>query len=209
MIRINLLPVEEGAPKSRFSRSVSGKSAALASGAVLLGAASYVGWDFLQVCRAHWGVDAAIAVAQAEKRRLAPVLEELERFEALKNELQQHVTLIEELRRNQVAPVHMLDQISRSLPDRLWLTEMKQTNDDLVIAGRTGSLTALADLVGNLDASGYFKRPVEILSSEEESPAERDRIKFFIKATFVMPGRSPDGVPASTAGGSGTKRLPG
>ena len=34
--------------------------------------------------------------------------------------------LIEQLRKDQTGPVHMLDQISRALPPMLWLTEMKQ-----------------------------------------------------------------------------------
>jgi Tfp pilus assembly protein PilN len=84
----------------------------------------------------------------------------------------------------------MLDEISRSLPDMLWLTEVKQQGADLTITGRCTSLTALSDFVDNLKLGGYFK-PVEILDSQVEGtpPAGVSALtRFSIKATFVTPG---------------------
>ena len=87
-------------------------------------------------------------------------------FEARRERLQQRVSLIEELRRGQTAPVHMLDQVSRSLPDMMWLTKMTQTGYDVTIEGNCLSLTSLSDFVANLESSRYFARPVEIVTSE-------------------------------------------
>ena len=78
--------------------------------------------------------------------------------------------LIEQLRKSQTGPVHMLDQISRSLPPMLWLTALKQDDTAITIDGRCTSLTALSDFVANLEATGYFKKSVEILSSQLETP---------------------------------------
>ena len=52
---------------------------------------------------------------------------QVQQFEQRKAQLQQRVALIEQLRKDQTGPVHMLDQISRALPPMLWLTELKQT----------------------------------------------------------------------------------
>ena len=82
----------------------------------------------------------------------------------------------------------MLDQISRSMPDRLWLLDMKQTGNDVTLDGKTSTLSSLADFVANLEASGYFAKPVEITNSEEEKANDTDLIKFTVKATFEMPG---------------------
>ena len=62
--------------------------------------------------------------------------------------------LIEQLRKGQTGPVHMLDQISRALPPMLWLTELKQGADanEVVIDGRCTTLTGLSDFVANLEA---------------------------------------------------------
>jgi type IV pilus assembly protein PilN len=99
------------------------------------------------------------------------------------------VALIEELRKGQSGPVHLLDEISRSVPDRLWLTELKQDDTEVRLDGRTTTLTALSDFVGNLEGSGYFARPVEILDSKVETvQGVGDVVRFSVKAQFVMPG---------------------
>ena len=64
--------------------------------------------------------------------------------EQRKAQLQQRVTLIEQLRRGQSGPVHILDEISKAVPERLWLTDMTQKGDDIVLAGMTTSLTGLS-----------------------------------------------------------------
>ena len=129
------------------------------------------------------------------------MLRQYEAFEARKKQLEQRVKLIEDLRRDQAKAVHLLDKVSTSVPDRLWLTDMKQTGDSIQMDGQTSTLTALADFIGNLENTGYFKRPVEIISSTEEKINAMDLIKFQMKADFVMPG--------SEAGGAGGSRRAG
>ena len=64
-------------------------------------------------------------------------------------------------------------------------------------AAWTSTLTSLADFVGNLENNGYFVRPVEIISSEEQKNTNSANanaitlIKFSMKAQFVMPGSQP------------------
>src|SRR3954453_17741090 len=97
--------------------------------------------------------------AQQETARLHSVIMQVQQFEQRKAQLQQRVVLIEQLRKGQTGPVHMLDQISRALPPMLWLTEVKQAvGTEVVIDGRATTLTGLSDFVSNLEASGYFKR---------------------------------------------------
>ncbi len=207
MIRINLLAVEKPVAKTRsFNLNLGDKAGPIGAVLILVGACTYVGWDYYGLMQQDAQLHAELVVTRAEKQRLAPILKEVELFDQRKKELQERVTLIEELRTNQVGPVHMLDQISRSLPDRLWLTEMKQTGDDVQMDGRTSSLSSLADLVANLEASGYFRKPVEILSSEEEKNNDKDLIKFAIKATFELPGARKPASPAAS-GVPGVKRL--
>jgi type IV pilus assembly protein PilN len=207
MIRINLLSVEKPVAKTRsFNFKIGDKVGQILAISVLAAFAVYVGWDYTSVSAEDARLRSDLVAARAEKQRLAPILKEVERYDARRKELQQRVVLIEELRKNQSGPVHMLDEISSSLPDRLWLTEMKQTGDDMQMDGRTSSLSALADLVANLEASGYFKKPVEIISSEEEKNDDKDLIKFSIKATFEMPGSKPPAAP-SAPGAPASKRL--
>lgn len=193
MIRINLLSVEKpiaatASSGPKFSLNLSEKAGPIAALFVLAGCAGYIALDYLRLQQQDAALHQELIAARAEKARLQPVLREIERFESQKKDLQQRVNLIEELRQNQVGPVHMLDQISRSLPDRLWLLEMKQTATDITLDGKTSTLSSLADFVANLEASGYFTKPVEITNSEEEKVGETDLIKFTVKAAFEMPG---------------------
>ena len=193
MIRINLLSVEKpiaatASSGPKFSLNLSDKAGPIAALFVLAGCAGYIAMDYLRLQQQDASLHQELIAARAEKARLQPVLREIERFEAQKRDLQQRVNLIEALRQNQVGPVHMLDQISRSLPDRLWLLEMKQTANDITLDGKTSTLSSLADFVANLEASGYFTKPVEITNSEEEKAGDTDLIKFTVKATFEMPG---------------------
>lgn len=215
MIRINLLSVEKpnaatASSGPKFSLNISEKAGPIAAVFVLAGCAGWIALDYLSVQQQDSAITRELSAARAEKARLDPILREVERFEAQKKDLQERVTLIEELRQNQVGPVHMLDQISRSLPDRLWLLDMKQTGNDVVINGKTSTLSSLADFVANLEASGYFAKPVEITNSEEikADNTQADLIKFAVKATFEMPGtKKAADTDAPAAGAAPARRL--
>ena len=62
--------------------------------------------------------------------------------------------------------MHILDEISKAVPERLWLTDLTQKGDDIVLAGMTTSLTGLSDFVANLESSTWFKKPVDIVDSQ-------------------------------------------
>jgi type IV pilus assembly protein PilN len=103
----------------------------------------------------------------------------------------------------------MLDQVSRSLPEMMWLTKLTQSGYDVTIEGRCLSLTALSDFVGNLEGSRYFARPVEIVNSQVTSGqgGAPDLITFTVKGTFQMAGMPPPAPPTKTAAGAkGGKR---
>src|SRR5262245_3986790 len=86
----------------------------------------------------------------------------------------------------------MLDQLSRALPPMLWLTELKQNpgnQAEVLIEGRCTTLTGLSDFVTNLEATGYFKKSVEILNTTAEPMAQPpgELIKFQVRAQFQTP----------------------
>jgi type IV pilus assembly protein PilN len=112
------------------------------------------------------------------------VIQQVAQFETRRVQLQQRVTLIEELRKGQTGPVHLLDQISKALPEAMWLTDLKQTGSEISIEGRCSSLNSLSDFVSALEASNLFERPVEIVDSRVEpaSQAMPELIRFQVKA---------------------------
>jgi len=194
MIRINLLSAERATKKKAVTLQT-GQKMTIGCSVILILAVLFVGWRYWALGRESARVDAEITAAQNETVRLHSIIQQVQEFEQRKAQLQQRVVLIEQLRKGQTGPVHMLDQISRALPPMLWLTELKQsaTGSEVVVDGRSTTLTGLSDFVVNLEASGYFKRSIEIVSttSEPATPTSAELIKFSIKAIFQPPGEKP------------------
>jgi type IV pilus assembly protein PilN len=202
MIRINLLSTEREIAKKKKPFQAGHKMAA-GCALILLLTAAFGGWRFWTVSRDSARIDAEIAAAQQETARLHSLIQQVQVFEQQKAQLQQRVVLIEQLRKGQTGPVHMLDQISRALPSMLWLTEVKQNpkaDDEVLIDGRSTTLTGLSDFVMNLEASGYFKRSIEIVSTTTESMPQPpgELIRFQIRALFQRPD-APKAKPAAGA----------
>lgn len=192
MIRINLIAVERERTRKRVLIPAAHRVTAGAT-VILLGTAALIGWWFWSLRQESTRVDQDLARAETETRQIRSVLEQVRKFESQRALLQQRVTLIEQLRKGQYAPVHLLDEISKSLPDRLWLSELEQTGTDFAISGVTDSLTAVSDFVANLESTKWFKKPVEIIDSQvTPDPKAGDLIKFQIKAQFVDPTAPPE-----------------
>ena len=188
MIRINLLGVEgERAKRKRGVGFDLGQKVTVACSLILLGAVLGIGWQFRSLRQDSNRLDQELTAARQEVERLASVLEQVQEFDTRRAQLQQRVALIEQLRRGQSGPVHMLDQISRSVPERLWLTELRQEGGTVTIQGRATALTALSDFVSNLEISGHFSLPVEIVDSQVEEQPEGDVVRFEVRAQFVLP----------------------
>jgi type IV pilus assembly protein PilN len=203
MIKINLLAAERKVVKAKSFTVQTGQKLTVACSLILVAGALVVGWRYLEIRRTSAQLDADISAAQAETARLHTVIQQVQQFEQRRAQLQQRVALIEELRRNQTGPVHMLDQISRALPEMLWLTDLKQAPDpnEVLIDGRATSLTGLSDFVANLEASGYFKRSVEIVSTTVEagSSPTGEIIRFQIRGMFQQPGAPAPAAAAASA----------
>lgn len=202
MIRINLLTVDRAPTGPSVFEGLSANRLHYIGGAIVLAALAGIGAWYMAVQADIQATNVAIAQAQQERQRLNAVLEQIAQFETQRTQLQQRVALIEQLRQGQHSPVTLLDHVSRSLPERLWLTELKQVGADVTIEGRTTTLTALSDFIGNLEESGAFARPVEILNSEVENSSDTDIVRFQVKAKFPL------GAPRGDAAGKAPAATP-
>ena len=204
MIRINLLGAERLRARKGMTFDI-GQRLTLAASLILVAAALAVGWWYLSLSRESGDVDRRLAAAEQESTRLRSLLAEVQQFERQRELLQQRVALIEELRRGQSIPVQLLDHVSRSVPDMLWLTSMAQAEDQVTIEGRSTTLIALSDFVGNLGNGVLFQRPVEIVNSQvapatgSGANAVPDLIQFTVRARINNP--KPPALPPAGRGG--------
>jgi type IV pilus assembly protein PilN len=206
MIRINLLAVDRERTK-RATLIPAGQRVTIAASLIVLGTFLFVGWWFWSLHQASVRVDDDLARGEREMQQLRSVLAQVQKFESSKAQLQQRVTLIEQLRRGQSGPVHILDEIVKAVPDRLWLTELTQKGDDIVLAGMTTSFTGLSDFVANLEGSKWFKKPIDIVDSQVTTDAKTgDIFKFSVKAVFNNPEAPPP--PPTPAAGRGRGGVP-
>ena len=179
MIRINLLG---NVPKVARPWLPANQKSALAGLAMLIVTAGGVSGWWWQVSHARADVDRQITESEAELTRLKAVSLMVEHAVAQKLELTERLGLIDRLHRTQRAPVELLQTVSRSVPDGLWLLELTQKGSAIQIEGRASSLTALTDFVERLQTSGRFEHPVDIVTTNMETVQEQSVVRFALKA---------------------------
>jgi type IV pilus assembly protein PilN len=207
MIRINLLGVEQ--PKARAAIAFDvGQIVTVACSVVLVATVVLIGWWYWSLREASTRIDAELAAGRQESARLQSLLGQVEQFEEQRARLQERVALIEQLRSGQSIPVQLLDHVSRSLPDMLWLTSMQQQAEQITIQGRSTTLIALSDFVGNLAGGDLLQRPIEIVNSQVApatgfgAQAIPELVDFTVSAQINLPSAAAE--PASgDASGAG------
>ena len=202
MIRINLLGVERQKAKKALAFDPAAQMTLVCS-LILVVSVLGIGWWYWSLRQESAQVDRDIVAAQQQAVRLKSLLAEVREFEQQQAQLQQRVALIQQLRRGQSVPVQLLDDISRSMPDTLWLTSLDQKGNDVTLDGRSTTLIALSDFVANLGTSGLLKKPIDIVNSQAdaENGAAKgtDVIKFSVKATLDTPGAAAAGAAPARA----------
>jgi type IV pilus assembly protein PilN len=194
VIRINLLGVERQKVKKAAPAFDIGQRLTVACSLILVLGLLGIGWWYWSLNTTTTELDSEIARSQQEATRLRSLLNEVKQFEDRRAQLQQRVTLIEQLRGGQSVPVQLLDHVSRSLPDMLWLTTMEQKEGAVTIEGRSTTLIALSDFVGNLGSTPLLAKPIEIVNSQVETTTNTagprgappiETIKFTVRAQLA------------------------
>lgn len=189
MIRVNLMAGERPTQKKKASASSSSMPSAPGSLQLYLFLALFVGgaialaagW-FVVLDRQIAALNADIEVKKKRQAELQTIKKQVDEFQAKKKMLEDKVALIERLRAEQSGPVHMIDEISKALPDFVWLTSLDQTGGSVKFVGETTGLTSVADFISNLQRSGWFPT-VDLTESKENNGI----VTFTLTAQFKDP----------------------
>jgi type IV pilus assembly protein PilN len=95
-----------------------------------------------------------------ERDELLVYIKKVEELEARREALRQKINVINELKRNQRGPVRILDEVSRALPELVWLTKMALKGNNVELSGNAMDENAVANYISNIDASPFFDEPV-------------------------------------------------
>ena len=207
MIRINLLASERRGAKAASTGFQAGQKMMVIGSLILVLTVVAIGWRYWALTQEKAEVARQFDAATREEARLQEILKQVTEFENRRKTLEARLLLIDELRKGQSAPVHMIDQISKALPDMTWLVTLQQTSYTLTMQGRCMTLTSLSDFIGNLEASKYFIRPVEIIETRTvDDKGGPEMIAFTIRGTFQMAGVDSVAPPPPGTKGRGGKR---
>ena len=162
MIRINLLTEAKDAAarkKSPILPTGARLNNLLFVGGIAAGAVGCLAWGLLRIHEKHQ-LDDKIATERLEADRLKAVIEEVRGYEEKKASLEAKIALINNLKTNQKGPVRLMDEVSKALPDLVWLTALDLAGDQITMKGKTLSPNAVATYLENLKKSPFFAEPV-------------------------------------------------
>jgi Tfp pilus assembly protein PilN len=93
---------------------------------------------------------------KAEMVKLKEKMAEVEKFEGLNRAVQEKKKVIEDLSRNQGIPVIILQEVSRTLTDGIWILTMSISQNTVKISGVGFSNSDIVAYIQSLKGSGVF-----------------------------------------------------
>lgn len=166
MIKINLVREGRAVRGAGAAPGVTAAAAAgpsnlnnvLVSGGLILGILVGAGWWFLQK-RTLADRQETVAVKSTEAQRLDAIIKEVEDYQRRKDNLQKRIDLINNLKLSQKGPVRIMDQISKDLPDLVWIDKLSMSGGLISIEGRGLNPNAIANFVENIKSDSFFEEP--------------------------------------------------
>ena len=120
----------------------------------------FMSWKWYSLKAENSDLSGRIVKAEAEKKRLDEIIAKGDTYKARRDLLNKKIGLITQLKKNQSGPVHLLDEISRKLPDFLWLDRMSGVNNGVTISGKATTYNAVSNFYNNLTGSKYFDQVI-------------------------------------------------
>lgn len=188
MIRINLLGVTSG---KKGKRAVAAATTTVSGGGpnmlvvllvitALAAGGNYYYYSSLQRDAANLKIK--MEEAKRENQRLADIKAKYIELEKQKDIYERRVNVIHQLQANQSGPATLLTTIGDTVnrTDAVWLNSMKDDGAAINLDGIALSVDAVAQLMKNLKATGYFKN-IEIKESFQD-----DVVKDMTAFTFTL-----------------------
>jgi type IV pilus assembly protein PilN len=192
MIRINLLPAGE-------AERVAGKRRERATGVLVMCAVAGLlvtvhGWQQARILATGHElskVESALAAVQGS-------FAEVTKMEEQKAALREKLTAIGELESKSAGPVHTLEDLSASTPERLWLTEFAESGGQVKLTGFAIDEQTIAEFLRRLSGSASFQS-VDLSETSQDEKSNGKQKKFVITAQVAYAAK-----PAAAAANAGS-----
>ena len=182
-MEINLLPHREARRAADLRESV----AVLILGLVVLGGVVF--FMNLNVRAKLAQAQRTVTQLEADVAGYKPQEALVGKFKDQKKELQDKLDIIKSLDRARNGPVRILDELSSSVPERLWLTSIATKGKVIQLQGLSLDTGVVADFLRVLSRSEYFK-DVDLDKTSGGKVVEGVRlVNFEIHAEMTSPAR--------------------
>ncbi|MFH1626129.1 MAG: PilN domain-containing protein [Pseudomonadota bacterium] len=180
MIRINLLPVREAKLResARQLVSIGGLSVILVVIAIV--------FFHLKVSGRVDILNSEVSSTQEQINQLNKKVGDIEKYRKQKKELEDKIKVIDMLSRQKTGPVHILDELSMSIPGKVWLTSLRESSSKLTLTGIALDNETIADFMKNLERSPYFSN-IELVQSQQHLLRELKLESFSITCDVQLP----------------------
>jgi len=182
MIRINLLPVRAAQRKEKLRTQVSVLCLSLLFACIVCGA-EYVRMNN----KINDKID-EVTVAEQEINQLKKKIGEVSRYKKLQGDLKKKLEILQVLKEDKAGPVHLLNELSLALPEKLWITDFSTKGNLVDIKGVCFSEKIVAEFMRNLEESAYY-RNVDLGVTEQASVNGVKLQKFTLTCQTEKPAK--------------------
>ena len=108
---------------------------------------------------------------RAQIKVLDKQIEEINDLEAQKQKYISRMQIIEKLQRSRPEVVHLFDELVKTVPEGIYLTQIKETGKKLEMKGVAQSSTRVSTFMRNIDSSSWMDNPqLQVVETAKDSP---------------------------------------
>ena len=118
--------------------------------------------------------------------KLDAQIADIQDLENRKHRLVARMEIIEKLQRKRPEIVHQFDELVHTVPEGVYLTEIKQNGNKLEIHGVAQSSTRVSTFMRNIDTSVWMDNPVlQVVETAKDSPTGGSSFTLFTNTVGV------------------------
>ena len=201
MILINLLPHREARRQRRKVAFFAGLGLAAVVGLAVVG-----GW-YLVVQQFTSNQQQRNQYLSAEIKKLEVQIKDIATLRAEIESLKARQRAVEDLQIDRNVPVHLLNELVKQTPEGIYITSVKQDNQNLNVSGIAQTQERISEFLRNTAYSSEWLVRPELIESKAASvqAANREQKRLFDFSVRLTVKRPKDSVPAASAAASGAK----
>ncbi len=196
MIRINLLPVKAAQKKEKLRGQL------IVVFLVLVVTVALCGSVYMYFLNRVQDAQAEIDQKRFEISKLMKTIGEVNQFKKRQEELRAKLDVLDKLQAARSGPVHLLDELFKAMPEKLWLTAFSESGGTAKIEGIGINEETVALFMRSLEASDYYGNvELQVTQLILQEGNKFQKFSLVCKTTTKKPDIKIDGAPKKKKSG--------